>query len=296
MRKRGKLLRTGLLLCVPASLFTCTSLAQAADAPSSSYGNLSRVLLDRARSEVTRVKQLVDAGALPKSKLEQAQTALADAQDEATLTDTLYSNGRVQDLTPAQAKVMIDAAQQRVDRQRVMVEDRRKLLDAGILARSEFGAFEEELHSREQTLQLALSRSRLLDELKQMAAVEQSLERRSQAQTQIAKDVMIHYSGNGLFNLNDLTTISAQFEKQFHHALPVSALGQTMVHQSLGLDHRNRVDVALNPDQAEGLWLRRLLESLHVPYLAFRAAVAGAATAPHIHIGIESTRLKLAQR
>lgn len=104
---------------------------------------------------------------------------------------------------------------------------------------------------------------------------------------------MIRYDGNGRFNLQDLPIISSEFEKQFHHPLPISALGQTLVHQSMGLDHRNRVDVALNPDQPEGIWLRRLLERLHVPYLAFRNAVAGAATAPHIHIGSESTRLKL---
>lgn len=96
--------------------------------------------------------------------------------------------------------------------------------------------------------------------------------------------------------MNDLTAISRRFEEHFHHSLPVSALGQTLVHQSMGLDHRNRVDVALSPDQPEGLWLRQLLEMLHVPYLAFRSAVAGAATAPHIHIGTGSTRLKLAQR
>jgi hypothetical protein len=39
-----------------------------------------------------------------------------------------------------------------------------------------------------------------------------------------------------------------------------------------------------------------LLERLQTPYLAFRSAVVGAATAPHIHIGTGSTRLKLAQR
>jgi hypothetical protein len=64
----------------------------------------------------------------------------------------------------------------------------------------------------------------------------------------------------------------------------------------MGLDHRNRVDVALNPETSEGLWLRQLLEKLHIPYLAFRSAVAGAATAPHIHIGTGSSRLKLASR
>ena len=296
MRKRGNWLAGGLLFCLPISLFPCGFLAQAADAPAATYSALSHLLLERAQKEVARMKELVDQGTLPKSKLEQAQAALADAEDEIILSSTLYDNGKVQDMLPAQANSMLAAAQRRVDRQSKNVEDRRKLLEQGIIARSEFASYEEELNSRQQTLQLAMSRIRLLEELKQMASVEQALERRSQAQSASSKDVMIHYGGNGLFNLNDLTTISAQFEKQFHRPLPISALGQTLVHQSLGLDHRNRVDVALNPDQAEGLWLRHLLETLHVPYLAFRSAVAGAATAPHIHIGIESTRLRVAQR
>jgi hypothetical protein len=135
-----------------------------------------------------------------------------------------------------------------------------------------------------------------MNELAQMAEAEKRLEQAAQAAPGSAKNVMIRFAGNGLFSLNDLPTISTEFEKQFHSALPVSALGQTLVHQTLGLDHRNRVDVALNPDSPEGVWLRQLLERLHVPYLAFRAAIAGAATAPHIHIGPESTRLKLASR
>ena len=104
---------------------------------------------------------------------------------------------------------------------------------------------------------------------------------------------MIRYDGNGAFSLGDLTTIEAQYRKRFKRDLPVSAMGQTLVHQALGLDHRNRVDIALSPDQPEGVWLRALLERLHVPYLAFRTAIAGAATAPHIHVGVGSTRLKV---
>jgi hypothetical protein len=184
-----------------------------------------------------------------------------------------------------------------VGRQTKIVEGRRTLLEDGILARSEFAVFEDELNSRERVLELARNRMKLLDDLREMANVEQRLERAAQANGGPAlKDAMIRYDGNGVFGLGDLPTISSEFEKRFHHALPVSALGQTLVHQSMGLDHRNRVDVALNPDQPEGVWLRGFLESLRVPYLAFRSAVAGAATAPHIHIGTGSTHLKLAQR
>jgi hypothetical protein len=63
------------------------------------------------------------------------------------------------------------------------------------------------------------------------------------------------------------------------------------VHRSLGFDHRDRVDVALNPDQTEGRWLMSLLDRLSVPYIAFRHAVAGRATGAHIHIGLPSPRL-----
>jgi hypothetical protein len=51
------------------------------------------------------------------------------------------------------------------------------------------------------------------------------------------------------------------------------------------------VDVALNPDQQEGLWLRKYLESRKIPYFAFRAALPGKATGPHIHMGPPSQRL-----
>ncbi len=161
------------------------------------------------------------------------------------------------------------------------------------MAQSEFAAFQDELDSRNRVLELARNRAKLLEDLRQMAETERRLraggsQRRAgseQRDDSLRRQWPVH--------AGDLPTISSEFQKQFHHPLPISALGQTLVHQSMGLDHRNRVDVALNPDQPEGVWLRRLLERLHVPYLAFRNAVAGAATAPHIHIGTESTRLKL---
>ncbi len=287
---------SGLLLCLLGGLAAATWIAVADEAPDSTYSALSNALLARAQQEVARIQALVDQGTLPKSRLEEAKLRLADAQDDAVLADTLYGQARLQDMTPEQAQSMVDAAQRRVDRQAKIVEDRQMLLDSGILARSEFATFQDELDSRKRVLKLAQSRLQLLDELRQMAADEQRLERAVQMNAPGLKGAMIRYDGSGMFDLGELPAISSQFQKHFHHPLPVSALGQTLVHQSMGLDHRNRVDVGLNPDQAEGVWLRQLLERLHVPYLAFRSAVAGAATAPHIHIGTGSSRLKVTQR
>ncbi len=285
-----------LLLCMFSGLSALAQTSETAVMPAGNYGALSATLVERAQNEVTRIQALVADGTLPKSRLEQAKRELADAQDEAILARTLYGEVRVQDMTADDAKSMIEAAQRRVDREKSMVDERQILVDNGILAKSEFTAFQDELDSRRRVLELAQNRLKLLDELREMADQEQRLERAARMNAPGLKDVMTRYDGNGHFNLGDLPTISSEFQRRFHHVLPISALGQTMVHQSMGLDHRNRVDVALNPDDAEGVWLRQLLERLHVPYLAFRSAVAGAATAPHIHIGLGSVRLKLAQR
>lgn len=252
-------------------------------------------MLQRAQDEIARIEPLVASGVLPKSTLDEAKAKLADAQDEEILSETLYGEVHVQNMTDSQAQQMLAAAQRRVDRQQEIVDERQKLLDNGIMARSEMASFQEELDSRKRVLQLAKNRIDLLTELRQMAETEQKLEVAARANAAaVPNSVMIRYEGNGLFSLSDLPTISTEFEKHFHTALPISALGQTLTHQEMGLDHRNRVDVALNPDSTEGIWLRKLLEQLRIPYLAFRAAVTGAATGAHIHIGLGSARLKLA--
>ena len=267
-------------------------LAFAAD--TGSITALSSALVDRAQKDVDRIAPLVADGTLPKTVLDEAKAKLADAQDQEILAETLYGETHVEAMTTQQSQDMLAAAQRRVDRQQAIVDEKKKLLDAGIIARFELQSFQDELDSRLRTLDLARNRVQLWNELAQMAEAERNLEHAATASPLLSKDVMIRYAGNGLFSLSDLPTIQTEYEKRFHAPLPVSALGQTMLHQSLGLDHRNRVDVALNPDSPQGMWLRGFLERLQVPYLAFRAAVAGAATAPHIHIGPESTRLKLA--
>ena len=91
-----------------------------------------------------------------------------------------------------------------------------------------------------------------------------------------------------------LKRVVLAYEQQFAKAIPISANGETSFHKSMGFDHRGRVDVALSPDQPEGMWLRQFLEKEQIPYYAFRGPVAGRASAAHIHIGPPSTRLRVA--
>ncbi len=256
------------------------------------YGALIQSKIQRLQAEVERTRALVENGTLARIQLTQAEERLADAQDEGILADTLYGSTSIEKLTEAQADAMMKAAQRRVDRENSLVQERRIFLDKGVISQSEFDALTAEADQRRQVLVLAQNRLKLLADIRKMAETEKRAGQASAGTPGSLKDSMIRYDGNGAFSLSDVPTISSQFERRFHRPLPVSALGQTLLHQSLGLDHRNRVDVALSPDSSEGLWLRALLEKLHIPYLAFHSAVAGAATAPHIHIGLESTRLK----
>jgi hypothetical protein len=256
-----------------------------------SSSGLTHLMVQRAQAEVDRLRPLVADGTLPQTRLTEAQAQVDDAIDAEILSQTLYSSARVQDMSAADASRMVHAARRRVDRESKLVEERQGLLSMGILARSDVAGLESELEDRRRVFRLAESRVQLLDELKRMAALEAQMEEASRVARSKAALLTIRYQGSGRFDLHEIPLIARQFELKFHRELPVSAYGQTATHASLGLDHRGRVDVALSPDSPEGVWVRQLLEHMRIPYLAFRSALAGAATGPHIHIGTGSTRL-----
>jgi hypothetical protein len=292
MRKRSTL-RTRLLAlpCLVVAIVPGARAAQASESPVTASGELSNKIADRARGDLARIQLLVKEGSLPKSSLEQAETRLADINDEAILSETLYGSVEPAELTPERQQTMLGAAERRVERQAALVRDRRKLLEMGIIARAEMNSVDAELETRQHVLDLARNRVRLIEAQRQMAQEEQNLEQALESRRTMSK-----FAGCGRFSQADFEAIAAEFERQFHYPLPVTARGQTPLHESLGLDHHGKVDVGLNPEEPAGIWLRRLLEDRQIPYIAFRAAVPGAATAPHIHLGTGSSRIGLTQR
>jgi hypothetical protein len=105
---------------------------------------------------------------------------------------------------------------------------------------------------------------------------------------------MIRYDGPTQWSLADLGEVQAFFTKTFGRSLPTSAVGMSATHKKLGFDHRNAVDVALHPDSPQGQALINYLQSAGIPFIAFRAAIRGSATGPHIHIGKPSHRISAA--
>lgn len=251
------------------------------------------VQLQLAQQQLQRVETLVNSGALPKIRVEQAQRDLDDAHDDLILQQTLYGNVPVQSLTEQAASEMVAAAQRRVDRQQARLEDAKKLVDDGITARNSLDPVQEELNMRQMTLTLAQSRASLMTELAAAARAEHSAMAEQAGGADRIIGGMEHYEGSGSFvESKDLKPIEQAFTRKFAKPLPISADGETAVHRALGFDHRGRVDVAVNPEQREGQWLMSYLKTKKIPFYAFTRAMAGKATGAHIHIGPGSTRLQ----
>lgn len=102
---------------------------------------------------------------------------------------------------------------------------------------------------------------------------------------------LIRYNGKARWSLSDAGRIQKFFSQRFGRALPVSALGQTPVHDRMKFDHHDAMDVALHPDSSEGRALMAYLRQTGIPFMAFRNLASGSATGAHIHIGRPSVRV-----
>lgn len=81
------------------------------------------------------------------------------------------------------------------------------------------------------------------------------------------------------------------FLARFGRALPISAFGQTALHDRMGFDHRNALDLAVHPDSPEGRELMDHLRSQGIPFIAAWGAIPGSASGAHIHVGQPSPRI-----
>ncbi len=250
--------------------------------------------VDLAKLELQRMTDLVAVGALPRVRLQQAEANLADAEDEAVLERTLYGNLPAKGASEDVSKEMIAAAERRVDRQQARLDRAREIVSAGVAARSYLLPIEEELTTRQTGLELARLRARLMTEIAAANNIPKVADIPDPAveDGELFPQGMEHYEGAGAFDESrDLAPLELAFESKFARLLPISAEGETEVHRALGFDHRGRVDVAVNPSQPEGVWLRQYLKLHKIPYYAFAHAIPGKATAAHVHIGPGSTRL-----
>jgi hypothetical protein len=101
----------------------------------------------------------------------------------------------------------------------------------------------------------------------------------------------IRYGGARAWSLGEAGAVMQFFTRSYGRQLPVSSFGQSPVHDRWGYDHHNAMDVGVSPDSAEGRALMEYLRSSGIPFTAFRFAIPGTATGPHIHVGRPSHKI-----
>ena len=101
---------------------------------------------------------------------------------------------------------------------------------------------------------------------------------------------LIRYNGAGPWALSQVGKIDAFFRQKFGRPLPVAVFGQGPIHNQWRLDHRNAMDISVNPNGPEAEALIDFLRANGIPFSAFRTAIPGVATGPHFHIGLPSHR------
>jgi hypothetical protein len=172
----------------------------------------------------------------------------------------------------------------------------RELFAAGLIARKAVEAGEA---------QVAQAKGRVAEVDRQMANADSQIADtllEAEAETKLAKSrpiprggimkttSFVRYNGAAVWNLSDAWKLQRFFLDAFRKPLPIAVFGQGSIHDRWRLDHHNALDVSLHPDGPEGQALLGFLRANGIPYLAFREAIPGTATGPHIHIGRPSHR------
>ena len=184
-----------------------------------------------------------------------------------------------------------------VKRATAEVEKRRDLLAKGIVSRRELEDSERAMEASENKLSTTRREMVVADQSLAEAMIEPPPPSRPAPPGRPAPEhyettpSLVLYRGLARWSLADAPKIQDFFARRFGRPLPVSAFGQTPVHDRLGFDHRDALDVAVTPDSPEGSALMTFLRGAGISFMAFRGAVRGEATGAHIHVGPASRRM-----
>lgn len=107
---------------------------------------------------------------------------------------------------------------------------------------------------------------------------------------------LARFNGLGSWSVvRDTPLLQQFFMARFGRALPISAYGQTALHDRMGLDHRGALDVAVHPDSPEGRVFMDYLRTAGIPFIAAWGAIPGSASGAHIHVGQPSPRITVSR-
>ena len=215
------------------------------------------------------------------------QTELAKLRDEYVKASNEYK---------ASLAKLLPFHEGRVKRAEEKLEQSRKLFAEGLIPRA---------HLEESERAVTDAKNEVVKIQRDMTTADAQIAgifAETEAEKQIAKDLRLarqslvrtasftRFTGTPGWSLGDAYKVQRFFSDSFKKQLPVAVFGQGAIHDRWRLDHRNSMDISLHPDSAEGRALLNFLQQNGIPYLAFRTAIPGTATGPHIHIGRPSHR------
>jgi hypothetical protein len=170
-----------------------------------------------------------------------------------------------------------------------------KLFAEGLISRNQLtetegavAAAKDKVNGAQQ--QMANADTQIADTLVELQVEAQMSKRPLRRGSLVNTTSYIRYSGAGNWTLSEAWKVQRFFVDSFKKQLPVGVFGQGAIHDRWRLDHRNAMDVSLHPDGPEGQILMNFLRANGIPFLAFRGAIPGTATGPHIHVGRPSHR------
>ena len=169
------------------------------------------------------------------------------------------------------------------------------LFDEGLISKTQLGDSERALAAAkdkvtETTNLIANADTQIATTLLEAKAESQIAKTRLARGATMRTASYIRYAGAGSWLLSEAWKVQRFYNDTFKKQLPIAVFGQGAIHDRWRLDHRNSMDISLHPDGVEGQALLNFLRSNGIPFLAFRAAIPGTATGPHIHIGRPSHR------
>jgi hypothetical protein len=183
-----------------------------------------------------------------------------------------------------------------VKRAEADLEKSKKLLEEGLIAKAQIEENERALAAAKQKVAETNRAMTSADDQIAAVLVETAANEEIAKNLRLAKQSLLRtatftrYTGAGGWNLGDAWKVQRFFSDTFNKQLPIAVFGQGAIHERWRLDHRNAMDIQLHPDGVEGRALLDFLQKNGIPYLAFRSAIPGTATGPHIHIGRPSHR------
>ena len=201
--------------------------------------------------------------------------------------------GTSSQVTQSPNNEVLPLQQAEVTRLSASLDQLRQLYDEGLIAKVELDKADADLKAAQTKVETTQNQiandAKLAAEAKKLAATPKFKPLTKLTSLTIGSAVLGSIAGS--WSLSNLSSVQQFFRQRFGKPLPTSSVGQSATHDRLGWDHRNSVDVGLNPDSPEGSALINYLQQAGIPFLAFRSAIPGVATGPHIHIGFPSHRI-----